>query len=294
MIIYNPKGWFSFVFKIYKADTITKLWPMLVVTGIFAFIIAYVEINYIEIDKMKASSYVTVGQSLVGFVLSLVLVFRTNTAYDRWWEGRKLWGQLTNISRNLSIKLHALLPSHDKENREFFIKYIPLFAQILHRHLTNDTTRYTLDEHENSDDTTEFRYSPSQVAVKLTHKIVQLNKENILTGEQLLFINQELKGFMDVCGGCERIKNTPIPFSYVLFIKKFIALYVFSMPIGYVINLGYWVVPLVMFVFYVLISLELVAEDIEDPFNNGDNDIPTKKIAENIKKSCLDILAKNK
>ena len=98
-----------------------------------------------------------------------------------------------------------------------------------------------------------------------------------MTGDQFYIINAELQSFTEIFGACERIKNTPIPYSYSTFIKKFIFFYVMTLPFGYVFNLGYYVIPVVVFIFYVLASLELIAEEIEDPFDGVDNDLPTKK-----------------
>jgi putative membrane protein len=111
-----------------------------------------------------------------------------------------------------------------------------------------------------------------------------------LSQEQLLYLNVELQSLPDVCGACERIKNTPIPFSYNVFIKKFIFIYIMTLPIGFVFQLGYWIIPIVIFVFYVLASLELIAEEIEDPFGGDANDIPTELIASNIRKHTQEIL----
>src|SRR5690606_2585597 len=108
-----------------------------------------------------------------------------------------------------------------------------------------------------------------------------------------LLINQNLNGFLEVAGACERIKNTPIPIAYAIFIKKFIFVYVLTLPIGYVFTTGYYIVPLVMIIFYVLLSIELIAEEIEDPFNNGVNDLPTGKIAQNIGKNATNVLFHN-
>jgi putative membrane protein len=117
-----------------------------------------------------------------------------------------------------------------------------------------------------------------------------LHQQGTISGEQLIYLNTELQSFTDICGGCERIKNTPIPFSYSVFIKKFIFIYVMTLPFGYVFSLGYYVIPVVAFIFYVLASLELIAEEIEDPFGNDENDVPTEKIAQNIQKNVRDIL----
>ena len=121
-------------------------------------------------------------------------------------------------------------------------------------------------------------------------KVNELFIDNKITGEQLLFINQELTSFTDICGACERIKNTPIPYSYSVFLKKFIFFYVMTLPFGYVFNLGFYTIPVVIFIFYVLASLELIAEEIEEPFGNDENDLPTARIAENIKKNIDEIL----
>src|SRR5262245_39198591 len=120
--------------------------------------------------------------------------------------------------------------------------------------------------------------------------IQQLYKENKITGEQLLFLNSELQSFTDICGACERIKNTPIPFSYSVFIKKFIFVYVMTLPFGFVFSLGYYVIPVVAFIFYVLASLELIAEEIEDPFGNDENDVPTDLLAKNIQRHVAELI----
>lgn len=294
MVSYNPKDWFSYTFKFHKADTFRKLWLMLVGIGLYSGIIAYLEL---EIWNLSASSLVKnipMMHSLLGFAISMILVFRTNTAYDRWWEGRKLWGSLTNNSRNLALKLAAILPASEKGQRSFFKKIIPAYAEELHAHLHREKTRLALaedDEHGHLfKEVDHEKHVPNQIAFLIYKHIHHLHQQGIISGEQLLFLNNELLSFTDICGACERIKNTPIPFSYSVFIKKFIFIYICSLPFGYVFSLGYWVIPVVMFIFYVLASLELIAEEIEDPFGGDENDVPTEKIASNIKKNIEDIL----
>jgi putative membrane protein len=117
-----------------------------------------------------------------------------------------------------------------------------------------------------------------------------LYEEGKIKGDQLIVLNNELQSFTDICGACERIKNTPIPFSYSVFIKKFIFFYVMTLPFPLVLSLGYIAIPVVAFIFYVLASLELIAEEIEDPFSGDENDLPTGKMASNIKKHVVEIL----
>ena len=223
--------------------------------------------------------------SLLGFVLSLLLVFRTNTAYDRWWEGRKLWGKLVNDSRNFVIKINSILPENDVKNRTQIAKYLRFFPYFLASHLSKESTRLVLDE-DFSDLQKELQHHPpAELVFLLTKKLYQLKKENKISDTEMLFLDTQLSGFLDVCGGCERIKNTPIPYSYSSFIKKFIIFYVMALPVANVVNLGGFMIPITMFVYYVLMSLELIAEEIEDPFNNDENDIPMEAISQNIERS---------
>ncbi|HEU4472412.1 MAG TPA: bestrophin family ion channel [Flavisolibacter sp.] len=292
MISYNPKEWVRFIFNIHKADTIRKLFPLMLLLAIYSAGIAYLEIDYLQLSEQSHVRHLSLLHNLLGFAISMLLVFRTNTAYDRWWEGRKLWGSLVNNSRNLSVKLNSMLEPGDENNRRFFVQIIPRFAQELMHHLQSEETRLALDEkpHPEIPDFDRSKHMPNQIATLIMNRITLLRKQNLLSAEQLLLLNNEVSGFLDICGACERIKNTPIPYSYSSFIKKFIFVYILTLPIGYVFNLGYWVIPVVLFVFYVLASLELIAEEIEDPFGKDSNDLPMQRIADNIRKNVKEIL----
>jgi putative membrane protein len=292
MKVYNPKDWTKFLFAINKYDTIPQLLPMLIFVALYSGGVALWEIEYLHLSDKSWVKNIPLMHSLLGFVISLLLVFRTNTAYDRWWEGRKNWGTLTNISRNLSIKLSAILPNHDIENRSFFITTIALYATTLKDHLQAQETRFQLDDvdHPEFAHLSTQRHGPNQVAALLVNRVYKLHQEGLIPTEQLWILNQEITSFTDVCGACERIKNTPIPFSYSAFIKKFIFIYVLTLPFGYVFSLGYYVIPIVTFIFYVLASLELIAEQIEDPFGDDSNDLPMDKMSENVAKHIREIL----
>jgi len=287
MVQYNPKDWITFIFRFHKSDTFRKLLPMMIFIGIYSGIIAYLELEYWKLSDTSHLKNITIMHGMLGFVISLLLAYRTNTAYDRWWEGRKLWGALVNNSRNLALKLSCILT--EENDRNFFKKIIPAYASVLQKHLSNDETAMMLFEGIDLQ-IDHHKHRPNQVAKILFQKTHDLFKSNKISGEQLLYLNTELQSFTDVCGACERIKNTPIPYSYSAFIKKFIFFYVMTLPFGYVFSLGYITIPVVIFIFYVLASLELIAEEIEDPFGNDENDLPTQKIAANIKKHIEEIL----
>ena len=287
MVQYNPKDWITFIFRFHKADTFRQLLPMMIFLGIYAGVVGYLEMEYWKLPEDSHVKNIGIMHGMLGFVISLLLAYRTNTAYDRWWEGRKMWGSLVNNSRNLAMKLSAILK--DEHDKMFFRKLIPGYASILNKHLKNEETSKMLFDgldlkidHE--------KHRPNQIAKMLFQKINDLYTSGKITGDQLIILNSEIQSFTDICGACERIKNTPIPYSYSAFIKKFIFFFVMTLPFGYVFSLGYYVIPVVVFIFYVLASLELIAEEIEDPFGNDENDLPTKKISDNIKRHVEEIL----
>lgn len=287
MISYNPKSWFVFIFRFHKADTFRKLFPLMIVIGLYSALIAYLEIEVWQLGNSSHVKNVTITHSMLGFVISLLLVFRTNTAYDRWWEGRKMWGALVNNSRNLAMKLAVMLK--DTQDKAIMRRLIPAYAEVLGKHLKNEEISHELfDEAVLS--SSSYTHKPNQIAKALMSRVNSFYADGKITGDQLIILNAELQSFADICGACERIKNTPIPYSYSVFIKKFIFFYVMSLPFGYVFQLGYYVVPVVVFVFYVLASLELIAEEIEEPFGNDANDLPTARIAQNIRKNVEELL----
>ena len=287
MIKYNPKIWFKHIISFNHSDTINKLWKELIALGIFTLGIAYIEIKYIG-NTEKLSELMQV-YSLIGFVLSLLLVFRTNTAYDRWWEGRKKWGELVNNSRNLAIKISAL--TDDPEIRAYFKRMISNYVFAMKEHLREGVKLEELDlTDEEKKELSQFDHKPNYIAQKMYAKLHAMKQSGKLTEENYIVIDVNLKTFSDIIGACERIKNTPIPYSYSMFLKKFIFIYVTTLPLAFVNTFGYYSSLVSIFVFYVLVSMEILAEEIEDPFGKDDNDLPTDDLCQKIKANVSEVL----
>ncbi|AZB31314.1 bestrophin family protein [Chryseobacterium balustinum] len=293
MRVYNTKHFLKILVSLHKSDTLKILFPTMILMAVYSYGIQYLEVEYLHLTSKSKVSNVGLIHSLLGFVLSLLLVFRTNTAYDRWWEGRKLWGKLVNDTRNFAVKINMIL-SDDRDSANQIARYLKYYPHFLAKHLSQESTRLALDEDYSEIEKSLKNHGPTDLVILLTHKLHQLKKEGKISDVEMLYLDTQVSGFLDVCGGCERIKNTPIPYSYSSFIKKFIILYVLALPIAYVINLGLFMIPLTVFVYYVLMSLELIAEEIEDPFNNDENDIPMEAIAQNIERNVHQIMGAKK
>ncbi len=291
MITYNSKEWFKLIFQFHKSDTFRILFPTMLLLGTITGLLCYVEKSYMTIDVPS----LTIFHQIAGFIISMVLVFRINTAYDRWWEGRKLWGSLVNSMRNLAIHLDAFLPKDDLKIRQNVHLMMSNYPFALKEHLRgNNTTediKFTkgLSEIEYE----KIAHKPNYIAKQLTNLILDLSKKNPHSQNDYLILTQQLNQFTEICGACERIKSTPIPYSYSLFIKKMIFIYIITMPITFGLTIGYWSVPIVMIMFYAFASLELISEEIEDPFGTDSNDLPTDEISVRIKESTREILIGN-
>lgn len=285
MVDYNPKSWWKLIFVFHRNDTFRQLFPAMLGVAAYTTVVAYLEEDVFHTHFKNA----TIVHSLVGFVLSMLLVFRTNTAYERWWEGRKVWGAVVNNSRNLALKLSVIL--EEEATRQRFRALITNQVMAMKWHLRNghnpedfeDNDRYLIA------DLKQKAHLPNAIMQVIYKEINELHRLNKISGEQLLYLNPELQSFTDNIGACERIQKTPIPYTYSLFLKKVIFLYTFTMPIGFVAEFGYWSIVIIPLVFYTFAGIEIIAEEIEEPFGRDANDLPLNRISNTIRGNLLEI-----
>ena len=286
MINYNPKNWFNLIFSLNKSDTIRILWKQLIFISLLATLIIMLLHLLTKAHQDQLSDYtkeLTAIYSLIGFVMSLLLLFRTNGAYDRWWEGRKLWGAIVNDCRSGFLKITTRISN--EEDKKEFARLFSLYIYNAKNNLRANKNNLVFQKYEDPSKDN----SPVQV-MKLIHiKLRELEKQGELSQGDLIQIDVNLNGLIASLGGCQRIKNTPIPFSYSIFIKKFIFIYVITLPIVF-FHFDYWAVLITTFVFYALVSMEVLAEEIEDPFGTDANDLPLDQICQTIKQDLNNII----
>lgn len=286
MITYNPKDWLRLIFMFHRSDSFRILLPAMFILGACTAGLVYIEIQTHIITRSS-----TVFHQILGFVLSMLLVFRINTAYERWWEGRKLWGSLINNSRSLAAKISAMTGTSARVETRMILQIIATFPACLRDHLRGIEPT-TLPEIDNLT-AQEFADAPNRpffLYQKLQHLIEKLRSSGTLSTEQLLLINSEVFSLIDITGACERIKKSPIPFSYSLFLKKIIFVYVITMPFPFSIEFGYWSTLAVVIIFYGFASLEIISEEIEDPFGEDANDLPLDELAERIRSDVTSLI----
>jgi putative membrane protein len=261
MIPYDPKNWLRILVDFPKSPVFRTLALDVAGAGIYAALVVWIETDLFRVAVPLGPSFL----SILGIILGLLLVFRTNTAYDRWWEGRRLWGQLVNVSRGLAHALDGMLPdAHPARAR--YATLLTAFPVALAAHLRRP--RGEPGPHE-----------PNRVVQELVRGFHADVREGHLPSDTRIALTSHFMQLDDITGACERIRNTPIPFSYSSYIKQFVVLYALVMPFGLVKEFGYGTVIASMFTFFATMGLELLATEIEEPFGVDRNDLPLDEIA---------------
>ncbi|MFO0871726.1 MAG: bestrophin family ion channel [Pirellulales bacterium] len=277
------KPWLTVLVYFHRAPVFRRTALAVVGLGLYAAAVTL-------LDRLLLPNVVTVGaqfHGMLGLVLGLLLVFRTNTSYDRWWEARKLWGQLVNDSRNLAIKVAACVRA-DAADKHRLGRCLADFAWGLKGHLQGGQPLQDLAGFRQA--TERPAHVPVHVATKIYEHVERWRRTGQLDGFEFWVVDQHTAALMHICGACERIQRTPIAFSHLWFVRQAIALYVVTLPWGLVEQFGAWTIPFTMLLSYLLIGVELIAEAIEDPFGHSDDDLRLDEICQGIERSVGDIL----
>lgn len=292
MIVYKTHNWFHAIWHFHTGATAISLFKRLAVVLLYVIVVTVGELNFID---LRLKNTPTEFLSTMGILLSLLILFRTNTAYDRFYEGRRAWGTLINTCRNLAVYYNAILGDSRPADQLFFTKVISNFPFAFKNHLRNDRNFNEFDETVPGTLAMlqRFDHVPNGVVSQLRNRTEQLYREGLISDAQLINLNDLITILLDVAGICERIKSTPIPFSYNLFIKIFIAFYIMIMPFSIIVEYGYLTIPAVMLVSYILVGLELIGEEIEEPFGLERNNLPLNQLSQLIRVNVHEIFGYN-
>jgi putative membrane protein len=232
--------------------------------------------------------------SLIGLALGIFLGFRNNAAYDRYWEGRKLWGSLVNTSRSFTRMSLNVITAPNTAHTEAE----PEAVKRLQTELVHRTIAYAhalrLHLRQRTDDLSELEpllgreevehigrqlNVPAAILLPTSARLKEARKRGWLSDYHLPLLEEQLTSFTDIQGGCERIKNTPIPYAYTILIHRIVAVYCFGLPFG-VVSTTLWATPIVVFLIgYAFFGLDAVGDEIEDPFGEEVNDLPLHQLS---------------
>ena len=292
MIVYDSKKWnslFSTIAKTFRQSyNVKKLGYFLLFAGVYSSIITFLNEHVFHGEYRIDTIFFTI----IGVILSLFLVFRINTAYDRWWEGSGAWHGLLADCRSLAMSLDGLLKDDDTKRRNFFVKSLANFAIALRGHLrdkieqdalifVNRTYMETIERSE---------HIPNTIISLMYREVHEMERAQIISDRDKTQLKDHLRCLVNTLTSCERIHNTPIPFSHSTFIKIFAILYILMLPFGLVQAFGWLTVPAVVVMAFAMFGVEVISEEIEHPFGTDANDLPTGLMADTIRENVYHIL----
>lgn len=268
--------------------------PNVLAVGVFSTLILYAA-SFAEQQWKWHLRLEVAPYELVGAALAVLLVLRTNAGYDRWWEGRKIWGGIVNQCRNLAIDALAYGPKDPQWQREF-IHWIAAFPHIARSSLRAEEppeeVRRLLGE-KAWQDLKEARHAPSAVAMKLAELLQEARKIHGMDDFGFLEADQQRALLIDYIGACERIAKTPLALAYCIKIRRFIAVFLLTIPLALMNTLGTeWHVPvLTMLVAYPLFSLDQLGIELQNPFIEANlSNLPLEDISSTIESNILALL----
>ncbi len=285
MIDYDKHNWYDHLFDL-EGSMVREILGRVSACVVWALVVCA-----IQFVLKKNVSVAPLPHTLVGLALGLLLVFRTNASYDRYWEGRRLWGGIINESRNLARGAHAYLAG-DAALVRTILDWTAAFPYAAMNHLrgqpglgpgalrlpTADTQAISGANH-----------VPLAVALRISEALVAARDKGLISDYVMMSLDQNVQQLIDYMGGCERIHKTPLPFVYVVHLRRALIIYCFTLPFAVVEPFRWLSIVVTFFIAYVFFGIEEIGVEIEDPFGHDTNDLPLEQFCATIEKNVLSL-----
>ena len=288
MTPYDPRKWTSHLFDI-EGSMVREILGRVAANVIWSAIVVTVFIAHPGIGA--ALSISSTAHSLIGTALGLLLVFRTNSSYDRFWEGRKQWGGIVNECRNLSRQTSVWLAADPALVREI-ISWTIAFPYATMQRIRNSPGLGTALKDLSAADVTRVessRHIPLAVARIITARLFAARERGLIDALQLSSLDQNVQLLVDYCGACERIRTTPLPFAYAVHLRRVLIVYCFTLPMALARDFGWATIPTTLLISYALFGIEEIGVEIEDPFGFTPSDLPIATFCEGIETTLEDV-----
>lgn len=273
-MIIRPRPSLLMLFFVLKGSVILRTWPQLAAVGLLsAAVVAAHRYAPNEVPGVNPAPF-----TLIGIALSIFLSFRNSASYDRWWEARKLWGQIIQTARDIARQTVVLdeEPGTRSEERRDLLQAVIAFGHASVWQLRRQT------DHRMASEQTSLTPPADTILHGAAALIGRLLRQARLAPVEALALNESLGRLTQALVGCERLVNTPLPFAYTLLLHRTAYLFCFILPFGFADTLG-WATPLAaMLVAYTFFGLDALGEELEEPFGLMPNNLPISAYATTI------------
>ncbi|MEG3934825.1 MULTISPECIES: bestrophin family ion channel [unclassified Microcoleus] len=283
-------SWFKIALQV-RGSVIPSILPRVLLCGGFGVFISFLYFFNLPVSLPILSSIVP------SIVLGLLLVFRTNTAYERFWEGRRLWGTLNNNIRNLARQIWVAIEEKDPQDiieKKSALRLLVALAVAMKLHLRQESVNPELEPLMSPAQYQKLKSMnnpPLEVAFWIEDYMHEQYERNCVDVYQLTGMNELLNSMIDVLGGCERILKTPIPLAYAIHLKQLLLLYSLALPFQMVKDLGWGTGPVVALISFTLFGIEEIGIEIENPFGRDANDLPLDNMCAAMQRNMDDLIS---
>ena len=278
-----------------KGSVIRGILPWMLLCGGYALLISVAN-HFGYLSGLKEITALPKIVITLNIVLSLLLAFRTNTAHQRFWEGRKLWGGMVNTVRNLTRSILIFVEEHDRQNRhqkEDAVKLVTAFPVAMKLHLRREPVNSELKPFMSKWQYRRLQYASHpclEIAFWIGDYLQHQYEHRRLNVIQLTALQEQLNDMVNILGGCERIFKTPVPLAYTISLKILFFVYFLVLPLGLVQSLNWWTVSVTVFISFMVFSINEIGSEIEEPFGRDPNDLPLDFICNSIARNVKDLL----
>ena len=289
-------SWFQVILQLEKS-VVPTIFPWVLFCGTYGFLISLLHYFGVPLAFPETSEVVTQAVLSFNIGLTLLLVFRTNTAHDRFWEGRKLWGSLVNTVRNLDRDIWIVVKEKerkDKVEKEAILRLVVAFAVAMKLHLRRDNLDEQLASLMSSRQYSilkDINHPPLQIAFWIGDYLQRQYERNCIHIYQLTPLHKLVDNLVDILGGCERILKTPLPLVYTVKLRQLVLIYCLVLPFEIVRNLNFWTGIIMALVSFTLLSIEQIGSEIEEPFGHDPNDLPLDVICNTMLRNVEELIS---
>jgi putative membrane protein len=288
------------LFLVMRGSVLSRIWKSLVVTTLLAIVVTLTHGTILH----QKITLTTIPFTLIGLPLAIFLGFRNNSAYDRYWEGRRLWGAIVSHSRNLARQCLSFMPQDGTcssqagldDIRTRMIYRAMAYAHALRHHLRDSDSTADVESLLKEDEWRRYGsavHKPNFLMDRMGQDLGRCIAGGRVDGCLAAAVDANLSALVAACAGCERIRSTPIPFSYTLLLHRTAYFYCFLLPFGLVDTLGFMTPFVVAIVAYTFFALDALGDEIEEPFGLAPNDLPLETLCRTIEINLRETLGES-
>lgn len=288
MVIRPKYNWLKML-TVWNGSVLPEILPRLIFIFTISSLVLYFHGVFFSVKvSLNATPF-----TLMGIALAIFLGFRNSAAYERFWEGRKLWGALINVSRSLSRQAVSLAGLRDDSPAaRHFMTLLIAFTHCLRHQLRKTDPAADVKRLLPPDVAERILASSFRPTLLLKEMSLWVQEQKSLNGMDSMtasMFDKNLNELSDILGGCERISNTPIPYPYAILLHRTVYIYCLLLPFGLVDSIG-WMTPVICaFVAYTFMALDAIILQIEEPFGTEDNDLALETMSETIELSVREL-----